>query len=412
MTTKLSQAGFYKLQSAIIRPLYPDAKRPKRANEPDHINVTKTVINFAITESVDSPFVSGHLILSESNNLIEDVPLRGEEALELTLTDFFDKTITYSFYIYSVDNIKSGNSINDRMVTYTLRFTTNQKLISDTKEIRRSFGNTKISDIAKAVYDEYFITGNTKTDKEIEVEETDGEQTLVIPSLRADAAMQFLSRRAYSANNKTSLYRFFETREKYYFCTHEYLINKYASFEGISDEARNRLFFIYNTVDDNTGPGQIVAQQSFNDVSYGTKVDSFADIKEGAYRRTVTELDINYRTRITRQYDYSLEYKEFKAPDPLKLTHSTEFVNTYMGPDEAPETVLVTDFPQIGQNEGTQNMLKPYQHFYENYTTKPIVDYHMNRNAFEIEINGRHELYPGMIINLELYKFSNTLYWA
>ena len=104
------------------------------------------------------------------------------------------------------------------MVTYTLRFTTNQKLISDTKEIRRSFGNTKISDIAKAVYDEYFITGNTKTDKEIEVEETDGEQTLVIPSLRADAAMQFLSRRAYSANNKTSLYRFFETREKYYFC--------------------------------------------------------------------------------------------------------------------------------------------------------------------------------------------------
>lgn len=409
MTSKLASAGFYTLDSATIRPLFPDSNRSRRTNEPDNIDVTKTVIGLAMSESVDSPFVSGHIILSESNNLLEDVPLRGEEILTLTITDFYNKTVTYNFYIYAIDNIKVGSSINDRMVKYTLRFTTNQKLISDTKEIRKSFGNTKISDMAKTIYDEYFTTGDNKIDKELEVEETDGEQTLVIPNLRADAAMQFLSRRAYASNNKSSLYRFFETREKYYFCTHEYLINKYGGFEGKSEQEINQLFFIYNTVDDNTGLGQIIAQQSINDVQYGDKVDSMADIKQGAYRRTVTELDINYRTRISRQYDYSSEYKDYKAPDPLKLTHSTEFVNAYMGPDEAPETVLVTDFPQIGQNEGTQNMLKPYQHFYENYTTKPVVDYHMNKNSFQIEVNGRHELYPGMIINVELYKFSNTL---
>ena len=411
MTTKLTQAGFYTLNSAIIRPLFPDPDRSKRSDEPDHINVTKTVVNFAITESMDSPFVSGHLILNESNNLIEDVPLRGEEQLELVVTDFYGKTKTYSFYVYAVDNIKPSNSVNDRMVSYTLRFTTNQKLISDTKEIRRSFDKTKISDIVQTIYNEYFITDNTKTDKEIEIEETSGEQTLVIPSLRADAAMQFLSRRAYSATNKTSLYRFFETREKYYFCTHEYLINKYGSFEGKSEEELNPLFFIYNTVDDNTGAGQKIAQQSVNEITYGDKVDSIADMKQGAYRRTVTELDINYRTRITRQFDYTTEYKNFTAPSDLKLTHSEEFVNSYMGATEAPETILVTDFPQIGQNKGDQedNMLKPYQHFYENYTTKPVVDYHMNRNSFTVEINGRHELYPGNIISLELYKFSHTI---
>ena len=54
-------------------------------------------------------------------------------------------------------------------------------------------------------------------------------------------------------------------------------------------------------------------------------------------------------------------------------------------------------------------MLRPYQHFYENHTTKPVVDYHLNRNAFPIDIKGRHELYAGMVINLELYKFRNTL---
>ena len=412
MATKLAQAGYYKLHYIRIQPLFPDKKATgRKSNQPDYIDVTKTLVNWNIDESMNAPFVSGFVILNESNNLLEDVPLRGEELITISWTDFYGTTHTKTYFIYSVDNIKPGSSINDRMVQYTLRFTSNQKLISDTKEIRRSFGKQKISQMVEQVYNEYFLTGNEDLDKEIEIEETDGEQTLVIPCLYPDAAMQFLSRRAYSASNKTSLYRFFETREKYYFCTHEYLIDKYGSFEDISAKKKNQLFFIYSTLNDNTGSGQLKAQQSINDVQYGTKVDSFSDMKDGSYRRVVTELDIQYRTRTSRMYDYTSEYESFKAPETTKLTHSDEFVNTYMANDVAPETVLLTDFPQIGMERGDEslNMLKPYQHFYENYTTKPIVDYHMNRNTFAIEINGRTDLYPGMIINLDPYKFSNTL---
>jgi hypothetical protein len=152
-----------------------------------------------------------------------------------------------------------------------------------------------------------------------------------------------------------------------------------------------------------------VAQQSIANVNYGTKVDTMADMKAGGYRRTITELDIAHRTRITRSYDYTTEFEDMLMPEKLKLTHSKNFVNTFMGSADAPETVLVTDFPQIGQNEGQNGQRRPYQHFYENYTTKPIVDYHMNRNAFSIEIFGRIKLYPGDIINLSLYKFSHTV---
>jgi len=385
------------------------SRRLNRSNLPDYIDVTRVLTNWFIEESIDSTAVSGYAILSESDNLLQDVPLRGEEYIDISWTDFYGVTKKQTFFIYAIEDIKPGSSINDRMVQYTLKFTTAQKLISDTKEIRRSFNKQKVSDIAKAIYEEYFITGNKDLDKEIEVEETDGEQTVVIPNLRPDAAMQFLSRRAYSSKNKTSLYRFFETREKYYFCTHEYLINKYSGFEGLDAEARNRFIFNYLVLDDNTGTGQLRAQQAINDVAYGNKVDSFADIKEGAYRRNVVELDINYRTRIARTYDYTDEYKDYKAPEDLKLTHSKEFVNQYMPADLAPRTTLITDFPQIGQNKGTDNMLKPYQHFYENYTTKPTVEYHLRKNAFQITVNGRHDLYPGQVIVLNLYNFSNTL---
>ena len=54
-------------------------------------------------------------------------------------------------------------------------------------------------------------------------------------------------------------------------------------------------------------------------------------------------------------------------------------------------------------------MKKPYQHFYENYTAKPVVNYHFGVNSLSMEINGRIGLYPGRVINLELYKISNTV---
>ena len=127
------------------------------------------------------------------------------------------------------------------------------------------------------------------------------------------------------------------------------------------------------------------------------------------YRRTVTELDPTTRTRIQRDYDYTTEYQEKEMPEKLKLTHTQTFLDKYMAASTQPEEYLIVDFPQIGQSTGKQDMKKPYQHFYENYTAKPVVNYHFFRNTLSMEINGRLELHPGMLIDLELYKFRTTV---
>jgi hypothetical protein len=160
-------------------------------------------------------------------------------------------------------------------------------------------------------------------------------------------------------------------------------------------------------LNDNTGPGQLKAQQTVSSLSYGKKADTFAEMKDGAYRRNVTELDVINRTRISRQYDYTSEFQDYKTPQPSKLTHSQEFLDSYMPSALAPSTTLITDFPQIGLNRGDKD--RPYQHFYENYTTKPVVDYHLGVNSFSVDIHGRNRIYPGNVINLDLYKFSNTV---
>tara|TARA_A200000159_G_scaffold153959_1_gene166387 strand:- start:1125 stop:2483 length:1359 start_codon:yes stop_codon:yes gene_type:complete len=411
MANQQKNAGFFVLKSFKVKPLLEENlnRDSENSSMPEFVEMSKTIIDFGISESLDSPFISGYAVVHESDNLLESVPLLGEEEITMTVEDFYGESRSYKLFLYAIEQVGPASSINDRMMKYTIRFTSIQKLQGDQTSIRKSYNNTKISEIVEDIYNTFMLTGNKEYDKPIEIEETDGEQSLVIPDMRTDAAMQFLSRRAYSQKNNTSLYRFFETREKYFFCTPEYLIEKYGDFKGKNEEEINRLKFIYNTVEDNTGPGQRIAQQSVNDVSYGNKVDTFLDMKEGMYRRTVTELDPTTRTRIQRDYDYTTEYQEKEMPEKLKLTHTQTFLDKYMAASTQPEEYLIVDFPQIGQSTGKQDMKKPYQHFYENYTAKPVVNYHFFRNTLSMEINGRLELHPGMLIDLELYKFRTTV---
>ena len=408
---KGKQAGYYTLKSFKVKPLIEENLNTDSSNSSlvEYVELAKTIANWGISESMNSPFISGFAVINESANMLEDVPLIGEEEIELTYTDFYGESATHKFFLYAIEDIGPASSTNDRMMKYTIRFCSVSKLQGDQRSIRKSYNNTKISDIVEDIYNTFIVTDNKDYDKPIDIEETEGEQSLVIPNLRSDAAMQFLSRRAYSSKNNTSLYRFFETRERYYFCTPEYLVEKYGDIEEEIEGEINPLYFIYNTVEDNTGAGQRIAQQSVNDFGYGTKVDTFRDMKEGMYRRTITELDPTTRTQIKRDYDYSSEVGDKEFPSKVKLTHRQNFLDKYMGASTQPESYLLTDFPQIGQSTGKLNMKKPYQHFYENYTAKPVVDYHFGVNSISMEINGRIELYPGRVVNLELYKMSNTV---
>ena len=411
MALKQPQAGYYALKQFYIKPIFTDSSKSAiNKNLPSGTELNKVIVNWGISESMDSPYVHGFAVIHESNNVLKDLPIIGEEEVFIQYMDYYGKLKLDEFYVYSVEEVQPENSVNDRMLKYIIRFCSKQKLHSDRTRIRRSYADQTISQMVQAVYDDYFRMNN-KNDKYIEIEETTGNQTLVIPNLRPDEAMNFLARRAFSADNKSSSFRFFETREQYFFCTYEYLVDKYKD-EVLNDKVaiENNLKFIYNTANDNTGPGQSVAQQSVSTLTFGTKVNSIADIKNGNYRRRVTELDYLSRTRITRDYDYSTEFAGFKQIDTIKKTHSDEYINEYMQAGDAPETVLIADYPQIGQNLGeVANQLRPYQYYYENYTTKPIVDYHMSVNAISTSIHGRIDMYPGKVILLELYEFAESL---
>jgi len=169
MPNKAAQAGLYVLNSFKVKPIIEGLINTDAVNNsyPDYVELSKTISHWNMSESIDSPFITGSATIHESSNLLQDVPIRGEEELEITYEDYYGDIKTTKFFIYSVEDIGPESSTNDRMTKYTLRFCSVQKLHSDQKEIRKSWANTKISDMVEDIFNSFFITGNKDTIKDI-----------------------------------------------------------------------------------------------------------------------------------------------------------------------------------------------------------------------------------------------------
>ena len=78
MPSSQAQAGYYVLRSFKVRPMFDNRENTIS----DHIELSKVIVNWSLSEAMGSPYITGSAVIHESDNLLEDVPLRGEEEIE------------------------------------------------------------------------------------------------------------------------------------------------------------------------------------------------------------------------------------------------------------------------------------------------------------------------------------------
>jgi len=387
-------ADYYQLLQFTIRPII------QNTNDKS-VSLLSSVYNWSITESMDSPYLYGEATIVESTNQVYNFPFLGEEILDVEYIDFYGDKRSESYFVYSVDSIEKLENIKEKTIRYKLHFCSIDKFLADTQRVQISYSNIPISDMASLLF-EQFYTDKGAT-KEIVIEETTGNHTLVIPNLRPDEAMMFLARRAYSSYNNNSMFHFFETRDKFFFCTYQFLVEAYKD----KIETDEKLRFIHNTINSNSPVGQLIAAQSFANIKYGTKVNTVEDIKSRAYRRKVTEIDLLNLTIVNTDFDYFEDLvdrdKNSNNIDKVKPTHTKDFVNQFMNDVET--TLVIKDYPAIGLNPGIENSLRAYPYYAENYNLKGPYKYHQNINSVSLSFSGRSTLFPGMLVNIEVPRF-------
>lgn len=380
------ESGFFILESMKIKSL---------SSGQDIADITFKIKDFTINESMSKTYLSGVTRVLDTGNILES--LIGEETLEIVYSDFFNDTITETYYIYALTNVVPYSAQQDIGVGFDLSFCSLDKLISDSISIRKSYNNITTTEMAQNTFDEYFKASGVEKPLEL-IGETEGSNQLVIPGYRGGEAMDFLARKCFSMVDRTSYFRFWETREKYYF----------ATIEGMTDQAitsGNTLSFYYADYMNNTEEGQIEAMKKIRSLNLGNRFNTFEERNYGAYRSHATEIDFMNRTVIDHQYNHLAEIPDYRLPSPnVEHFRTQDFVDKYLA--EGKNAYVIKDYEVTGAEAGSYTFIRPNQWYGETYTRKTANAYHHDARKITIEINGRSEgIYPGAVIDVNIPKF-------
>ena len=381
--TELRDIGYYTIDEAYIT-------RYDRSG--DRYNIANYIASMSFTESIYSPVIMGSILISDSTNIVDNFPIRGEEILTLSYSDFYNNQITQDFMVYSITSI--GPSTQQNSLGYLLSFVSPQSIMSAAADIQKSYKGTT-TEIINKIFSEY-LTERQRFDNArytIDTEESTGVQTIVIPMLSPLEAIDFLKRRSFSAENKSSNYLFFQNREKFRMVTHEKLIKD--SKRGVDFDPRK----IY-THDPGMIIDSITADRVMNnilDINFPNRINTLEEIQYGAMTSVTVEVDILQKQYRLFDYDYKDNYKKYTHLDQVsEFSHTDAFIEKYFS------NKVVSDMI-------SSDLERPNQRYKDIIPHRRSSSYYLNNGiTCDIEVYGRNDLFAGDIIRLNLPEYEVT----
>lgn len=369
--------GHYKIHKALI----------KRIGTNQEIDIANFMVGLSFSESINSPMLIGRALIADTFDFIHKVPLLGEEILYLEYTDFFDNRVRQTFYINSVDSLSPPDQSQGMGLGYYLNISSFQFLLSVSNLIQKSYTGT-VKEIAERIFNEYL--SNDDYPATLDIEDTTGTQVLVIPALSPFDAIDFCKRRAFSADNKTSDFRFFTTKEnRFKFITVEQLLTdtKSLAFEYFYDPALNASGGFENRTQ---------AMSSIQSIVFPKRFNFAAELTGGGAKNDIVEIDLLTKQYIHNEYNHLENLDEFKHQDDTfeKRIHTNRFVERYMS-DVVSSNLVFKDFTR--ETQYYRNILGP----------RISTQYYSDLITCDIEIYGRNDLSAGDTVNLKIPQFRN-----
>ena len=157
-SNSLQSAGDYHLDGALI--VGSSGKR---------INIIDQLGELSIYQSLDSPFMSGNILLTDSSGIAELLPLLGQERLIFSLrTPGHDGTVNFNDYHAIIYNVEKRFQQTDREQAIILQWTTLEHYKNLRTKISKSFKGNISDMVAEVLSDENFLG----TKKPLHIEKT------------------------------------------------------------------------------------------------------------------------------------------------------------------------------------------------------------------------------------------------
>lgn len=352
-----------------------------------------------IEESINSDCITGYAEVYDNVGHLENLPLRGEEDLVIVVEDVLKKRVTYNLKIYKITNVEI-NDANDGL-RYLIHFVSKGRFQATFRRIIEPFDDT-ISNIAEEVYTKYY-----PNDKDIVVEDTTGNFRCIIPNYTPIQAMNFLAARAYSPSSSSCSFRFFETSEKFYLVSDEYLIND--AKQNLSEIPE----FAFSDALDKSGEEFEKQMQNLIEIKNTDRVNTMEDLSSGAYRSHTIEIDLIKRKvnlpgiSEENSYNYSQAKSRYVSTSGRGETegrHTDQFIQTYFTQENERRYIVIKDYA----DDSGEKQLRGDQYLPEIVMNRTAYRHHLNNTLLYARSNGRLDLNAGSVINIRIPQFNSS----
>lgn len=261
-------------------------------------------------EDIFSNTLSGHVMIEDANDLINSMPLTGEELLEIemwtpTLTNKFKKV----FYVYKLQNRTSKK----RVQTYMLNFCSPELIYSTNSKVAKSFSGPISRTVLDIMKNPRYIVTDTQNSNFI-CEETKNSYTFIAPYWSPFETINWLSTRAVNKSGVPN-FLFFESNQEFAFVSIDSLIKQTPQRE-----------YVFSDSDPNTAVGKdgLMEDKYKMVMSIDTPVtfDYLRNVSAGMYASRLYTLDMTTKSIDSKTFDYIRDFDKSSHLNqyPLKTT--------------------------------------------------------------------------------------------
>jgi hypothetical protein len=269
-------------------------------------DITEDVAEIVFYESLESPFIFGHILINDIKSMIVTKRISGNETLTLSITDGVMST-NLKMKCYRVGN---RTKINPQSERFVLDFCSFDLFMSQKNRVAKSYMNKKPEEIIE----DMFVEATGEFDKsKFHFYETRHKLCCVIPNWDLSRACNFIAARSIPADEElqSNTYTFFQTLDGIY---------NFFPYEALIDEKKNtpfcdlifdpaRLKIDGKVAHDTSEQTRIIALESL-DIQTG--IDHIANLNSGLYANRTSLLDITTREVLDNEFNYLTQFDDSK----------------------------------------------------------------------------------------------------
>jgi hypothetical protein len=171
------------------------------------LDLTSSFLKASVYESIVVPSTIAEVTVLDMDDQIGVFKIVGGENVDFKFKAPGSENASFKLAVVKpADVMLSGAASKSK--TYKILMVSPEVLYAAGNHVQKGYKEKQISDIVQDIVKNYL-----KSDKSVDAESTQGQQTIVLPHYDAFKAIDWLRKRAVSSQNKSSLFVFYETRD-------------------------------------------------------------------------------------------------------------------------------------------------------------------------------------------------------